>query len=80
MSILPFAGGLENSQNGLLVIAALAAIYYLLRPADAFGNRWAALKTILKPPITDGPPLCLQLMTGVVIFRSLRRVGRTERR
>ncbi len=46
MSILPFAGGLENSQNGLLVIAALAAIYYLLRPADAFGNRWAALKTI----------------------------------
>ncbi len=46
MSILPFAGGIQNSQNGLLVMAALAAIYYLLRPAEASGNRWAVLKTI----------------------------------
>ncbi len=46
MSILPFAGGIQNSQNGLLVMAVLAAIYYLLRPAEASGNRWAVLKTI----------------------------------
>lgn len=46
MSVLPFAGGIQNSQNGLLVMAALAAVYYLLRPADAFGNRWAVLKSI----------------------------------
>jgi uncharacterized membrane protein YhhN len=46
MSILPFPGGLENSQNGLLVMAVLAALYYLLRPASASGGRWAVLKTI----------------------------------
>jgi uncharacterized membrane protein YhhN len=46
MSILPFPGGLENSQNGLLAVAVLAAIYYLLRPAEASGIRWAVLKTI----------------------------------
>ena len=46
MSILPFTGGIQNSQNGLLIMAALAAIYYLLRPSGATGNRWAVLKTI----------------------------------
>ena len=46
MSILPFSGGIQNGQNGLLVMAALAAIYYLLRPVDASGGRWAVLKTI----------------------------------
>ena len=46
MSILPFSGSLQNSQNGLLVLAVLAALYYLLRPADTSGGRWAVLKTI----------------------------------
>ncbi len=46
MNILPFPGGLENSQNGLLVLAVLAALYYLLRPAGTSGGRWAVLKTI----------------------------------
>ena len=46
MSILPFPGGLENSQNGLLVLASLAALYYLLRPEGTSGGRWAILKTI----------------------------------
>lgn len=46
MSVLPFPGGLENTQNGLLVLSVLAALYYLLRPVGASGNRWAILKTI----------------------------------
>ncbi len=46
MSILPFPGGIENSQNGLLVLAVLAALYYLLRPEGTSGGRWAILKTI----------------------------------
>lgn len=46
MSILPFPGGLENSQNGLLVLALLATVYYLLRPEGTSGGRWAILKAI----------------------------------
>ncbi len=46
MSILPFPGGIENTQNGLLVLAMIAALYYLLRPADTSGGRWAILKTM----------------------------------
>lgn len=46
MNMLPFPGGIDNSQNGLLVLALLAAAFYLLRPAGTSGGRWAILKTI----------------------------------
>lgn len=46
MNLFPFPGGLDNSENGMLLFALLAAAYYLLRPADASGWRWAILKTI----------------------------------
>ncbi len=47
--MLPFAGGIESQQNGLLLFALMAAVYFLLRPAGISGGKWAVIKVI---PVT----------------------------
>jgi uncharacterized membrane protein YhhN len=44
--MLPFAGGMEQTENGLMVFALLAALLYLFRPSGTFGGKWAIIKTI----------------------------------
>ena len=44
--MLPFAGGIEATENGALVLALAAAFLYLFRPASAGGIKWAIIKTI----------------------------------
>ena len=44
--MLPWTGGIEGLENGTLVFAILAAVLYLLRPAQAGGIKWAAIKTV----------------------------------
>ena len=44
--MLPFAGGIEGTENGALVLALAAAFLYLFRPANTGGVKWAIIKTI----------------------------------
>lgn len=44
--MLPFAGGIEGSENGAFIMALVAAVLYLWRPDAASGIKWAAIKTV----------------------------------
>ena len=44
--MLPWAGGIEGTENGALVLAMAAAFFYLMRPASSGGIKWAIVKTL----------------------------------